>query len=418
MPRKKTAPKKPRGIRERVLSDGTRKYDPLVRIDGAKVTLGTCDTLDEAVAMRHAHFKALAKKGEPVRVDPGILTVRQLGNLCLKETGKEWDEDRWRARVLTASWADLPATQVTEDDVRVWLDDMARTPIATGSSAGELPTRGTLHSALSLLRRVYRWGRMPTRRYVTHNPAEHVTIGDSTDVKPKSNRRALDYLREGEAKRVMDARPTIPLEAWAKFMVLMFAGCRPSDLWRLTWDRVDWAAESIRFTSTKTSKQEARDYTVHALPQLMAALREWHLFCGRRETGLVFRNPDGGVFARGYDGGWSDKKFKQRRRKQVDGRVVETTKAEDVSVQRGLRHKMGITREVPLYALKHTLASHLLLGSDLFTGGRAWSREEVQSQLGHLDSSATEHYMRSLGILNRRASKESKAALKLQKSRE
>ncbi len=104
-----------------------------------------------------------------------------------------------------------------------------------------------------------------------------------------------------------------------------------------------------------------------------------------------------------YDGGWADKRDRKG--------------GEDVKVYQGYRSKAGIARDVPLYALRHTCACQLLLGSQLFTGGRQWSREEIQSQLGHRDSKATEHYLRALGILGRRAALESREALKKNKGR-
>jgi len=70
---------------------------------------------------------------------------------------------------------------------------------------------------------------------------------------------------------------------------------------------------------------------------------------------------------------------------------------------------------VHLYALKHTLACHLLLGTKLFTGGRRWSREEIQSQLGHKSGQATERYMLALGLASRRAAEESREALREQR---
>lgn len=418
--KKKAAPKKPKGIRKRVTADGREVYDPLVWVDGKQRSLGVCDTFDEAVAMRHAHFKALANAGKPVRADAGILTVAQLGTMCLTS---EWDVDRWRARVLNiAEFAHWPATQVSEEHVQIWVDKMANTPIATGRGKGELPTRGTLHSAISLLRRVYRWAKMPARKYVTHNPAQHVTIGNSTDVKPKSKRNVFDYLREDEAKRLIDApRELLPLEPRTKFLVMMFSGARPSDVFRLRWERIDWSAESIRFTSAKTSKQEARDYTVHALPQLTLALREWWMACGRPATGLVFPagvDEEGNevVHARGYDAGWQDRKQYDVATWVVDG-VEKRKKSDKLRIMKGWRSKIGIKRDVPLYALRHTCACQLLLGGELFTGGRQWNREEVQSQLGHRDSKATEFYLVALGILNQRASRESRAALKLVKAK-
>lgn len=409
--------KLPKGIRARTLKDGRVVYDPLVKVDGKQKSLRACDSIDEAVARRHAHFEARAAEGgkAPPPSGAGPLTVAQLGAACLTS---EWDVDRWRARILEmADFAHWPAYEVSPEDVQVWIAKMASTPIKSGRGAGELPTRGTLHSAISLLKRVFRWAAMPSRKYVTKNPVDGVTIGNSTEVRPKSKRNVFDYLRESEAKLLLDAdEDTIPLEPKTKFVVLMFSGARPSDVWRLTWDRVDWSAESIRFTSQKTSKVEEHDYTVHALPQLMTALRLWHLRSGRPTSGLVFPSEKGKVYARGYDAGWADKRERRHWKWEVDDEV-RRNKAKRVTVTKGWRRKLLIGRPVPVYALRHTCACQLLLGSELFTGGRQWSREEVQSQLGHRDSQATEFYLRALGILGRRAAKESKEALKALKKK-
>jgi len=449
MPRKPKAPKKPRGIRETKLANGTTRYQALVKIDGQQQSLGTRDTFEEAVALRHAYYEARAEKaketGAQVRMDPGILTVAQMGYMCL--TGDK-DIDRWRYRVVeTAEFANFPATQVNERHVRVWIAQMAKTPIKSGASAGEIPTRPTLASALSLVRRVYRWGAMPEREYVTHNPAKHVKISECTEVKLKTNRNILDYLREDETRKILEAPSgRLPLLRKAMFVMLMVAGARPRDVWHVRWECVDWLAETIRFTSTKTSSLENHDYTVHPLPQLLAVLKEWWLASGRPTKGLIFpagKNRDGTerIYARDYDGGWQDKKERRTRTWWVDNTEDGSLSADstrpkkasvnghqakhlrrlygekrqskgELTVTPGWRSKLGIKRDVPLYALRHTCACHLLLGTPLFTGGREWSREEVQSQLGHQDSDATERYMLALGILARRAAKESKAALK------
>lgn len=453
MARKPKAPKKPAGVRERVLADGTTKFLAYVTVAGKQKALGTCDTFNDAVALRHAYFEQLKAKaqvtGQVVRMDPGILTVAQMGAMCLKDTGEEWDEDRWRARVVeTAEFAHWPATQVTERHVKIWIAQMARTPIAPGfTNAGELPTRGTIASALSLLRRVYRWGGMVEREYVTHNPAEHVTISGSTAAKLKSKRNILDYLREDELRKVLDAPDNVlPLRRKAMFVTLMIAGARPKDVWRVSWERVDWRAETIQFTSTKTSAETNADYVVHPLPALWAILRQWWLASGRPTHGLIFPagvRKDGTqrVFARGYDAGWQDKRERRTRVWYVDSTADRSLSADSTRPKKatvtgeqgkhlrrlygerrtskgelkatpGWRRKLGIARDVPVYALRHTCACHLLLGTPLFTGGRMWSKEEVQSQLGHKDPKATESYMLALGIMSRRAALESREALK------
>lgn len=453
MPRKKpVVPPPPKGIRERVAKDGTIKFLALATLErGKQRSLGTYDTFDEAVAARAAYFARIAQQGNPApRADSGILTVNQLGRACLQAmAAPAWDVNRWEVRVATAKWADWPAVQLSRENVQVWIDEMANTPIASGRSAGELPTRATLHSALSLLRRVYRWAQKPARKLVTHNPADGVTIGNSTDAKPRTRRFAFDYLREDEARLLLEATPNrLPLHAKAKFVMLMIAGARPKDVWGLEWPAVDWRAQAIQFSSTKTQHHGASDYVVHPLPQLMSVLREWWLACGRPTAGLVFPagvRQDGTQrrYARGYDAGWQDTKERRRSVWHVDHTLDRSLSADgtnnakerggaearrlrrlhgerrekrsELSVRRGWRSKLGITRDVPLYALRHTCASHLLLGTELFTGGRAWDPVEVQSQLGHKDIKATERYMVALGIRAHRAAKESRVALALQK---
>lgn len=406
-----------KGIYERVTREGETKYDAIVsRSDGGKSStlhLGTRDELGDAVALRNAyHNKVANKAGADSVAAPGMLTVRQLGAMALEKAPKH-KRTRWNGRVCRAAFIDWPATQVTELEIQKWVDDQANELIATGRNAGETPCYNTVFLALCLLRTVYKWGAMPKRRYVTHNPALHVTISSSTDAVLKSNRNLFDYLREADAIRVIQGESKIGLEPWVKFMVSMFSGARPGDVWRARWERVDWDVKSIQFTSAKTSKRESRDYTVHMLSPLFMALRKWWMRHGQPTSGLIFPSATTGeAYASGYDAGWQD--IKQKRKYswvRADG-TLGTNKETEVRVTPGYRSKLGITRDVPLYSLRHTCACNLLLGTKTFTGGRTWSREEVQSHLGHTGPEATEHYMRALSIAGHRAVKESREAIR------
>lgn len=417
MPRKEL----PKGVRKRTLKNGSVVYDALVYEKRKQILLGVCDTVSEAEALRHAYFHCRVEEGESIPHDTGILTLRELGHLyldTLSPVALKTNKSRWKARVADlAEFIDWPLSQIDENHVRIWVDRMCETPIATGKSAGELPGRTTVQSSIDLLRAAFRWAAMPRQGYVTTNPVANVTIKSSTTTKPKGTKWLFDYLREDEAKKLMET-DVLGLEPKTKFLVLMFSGARPSDVWRLEWQRIDWSAETVEFGNKKTG----RPYVVNMLPQLAAALREWWLASGRRQRGLVF--PSGAtdeVYADGYDAGWADKKERRHWSWRVKGEREHTrdaagehrhNKKEHVAVTPGYRTKVGIRRPVPLYALKHTLACHLLLGTPLFTGGRRWSREEIQSQLGHKSSKATERYMLALGLASRRAAEESREALK------
>lgn len=412
-------PKKPTGVRVRTLKNGEKRYDAMVWERGEQIPLGACETESEAIALRHAYFQHRAKElGESENYDSGALTVRQLGHLyldTLSETAQRTDRNRWKSRIEElAAFIDFPVSQVGPDHVRIWISKMCKTPITTGKSAGEIPSRTTVQNSINLLRGAYRWACMPDQGYALSNPVDGVTISSSTTARPKKSKWLFDYLREHEAKIVMETE-AIGLEPKTKFLTLMFSGARPSDVWRMAWSRIDWKALTIEFGNKKTG----RSYVVHMLPQLVQALRKWWLASGRPTKGLVFPSEasDDNIYAEGYDAGWADRRKRKHwlsTETDADGERV-AKKSADVRVVRGYRSKMGITRNVPLYALRHTGASHLLLGSELFTGGRRWSREEVQAHLGHTSSKTTERYMVALGLASKKAAEDSREALRVLK---
>jgi integrase len=277
--------------------------------------------------------------------------------------------------------------------VRRWIDVMSRTIIQAGKSAGQRPARATLQSALCLLRDAFKWavihGHMDT------NPAKGVTISESTIAAPRTSiiGDVFDYLREDEVKRLLAAE--LPPKQRAAFTLLAFTGARPKDLYLLTWDRVDVRGARVRYRSHKKS----RDYAVSLLPVALEAMRTWWLAHGQPTSGLVFSGPKGAPHTKGYD--WSWQPGVSRHGKPIPG----------------YRALSGIRRDVPLYSLRHTAASHLLLGTELFTGGRRWDAAEVASFLGHSDLSTVRRYLVALGIASMRAVEESREAIKQGKAK-
>jgi integrase len=380
--------KKSKGIRTRTLKNGEKRYDALAWVNGKQVLLGAFETESEAIAERHAHFHALAKEQGDDRYDSGALTIRQMGHLyldSLSETAQATDRSRWRSRVETAEFADWPLTQLTERAVRKWIDKQARTKIKTGKSAGQYPARVTLQNTLNLLRDSLEWAVLED--HIDVNVAKAVTISSSTRADIESREDAYDYLRIDEVRKLLaceDQRVRVALT------LLAFTGARPKDLYLLTWDRVDVAGATITF---RTHKKQ-RDYLAHLLPVALEALREWWMKRGQPTEGLVFPGVNGEPHTRGYDWGWTG------------------SYGRDGEQREGWREAIGIKRKVPLYSLRHTCASQLLLGAELFTGGRAWSFVEIASHLGHRDTKTVEHYARSLGIASKRAVEESRVAIK------
>ncbi len=380
-------------IRTRTLRDGTLRYDVLIRVPGGKQKqVATCTTADEADAYLTLHAVRRAEAGHFVPADIGVMTLRHMGNLFLDALPAErlvTERSRWRARVETSEMIDWPLTQITEQSIRRWIDKMARTPIASGKSAGRLPSRATIQGALALLRSAFKWAVIAEHH--DSNPAKGVSISESTIAAPRSSiiGSVFDYLREDEVRRLLAA--DLPPTQKAAFTLLAFTGARPKDLYLLTWDRVDVRGARVVY---RTHKRD-RDYMVSLLPAALDAFRTMWLAAGQPATGLVFPGPSGEPHVKGYDWGWA------------------STEPKPGKHWTGYRERAGIRRPVPLYSLRHTAASHLLLGTELFTGGRRWSPEEVASFLGHADLSTVRKYLVALGIANIRAVEESREALRL-----
>jgi len=66
------------------------------------------------------------------------------------------------------------------------------------------------------------------------------------------------------------------------------------------------------------------------------------------------------------------------------------TKGYDAQWAKKWRSAAGMRADVRVHDLRHTCASHLIMG----TWGRAWRLEEVQVVLGHASRTTTERYAR------------------------
>jgi integrase len=411
--------RKPSGsahVRTRILKDGSVRYYILAKEDGKQRTIkGGLKTVDEVQAYLAAYYIDRARAGLDFPDDSGITTVRQLGILYLAAISprtRKTDSKRWRARVETAEFIDWPLTQLSEQAVRRWIDTMARTEVKVGKAKGKRPSRGTLGTALAVLRSALKHGVI--EGLIDRNVAKNVTIGESTMAAPKGTAAGdgFEYLYEPEVKRILEAKK-LPERARTAYTLLAFTGARPMDLYLLDWEQVDISASTIRYWSHKRD----RYYVVHMLPQALQVLRAWWIKAGQPKTGLVFPGPKGKPHTDGYDWGWADTSGRRHNYWEVDGEKKHS-KAKKITIRKGWRSKIGIERDVPLYSLRHTCASHLLLGTKLFTGGRRWSMEEVASQLGHADLSTVRRYCVALGIMSLGAVEESRALLTSEKAGE
>jgi integrase len=129
------------------------------------------------------------------------------------------------------------------------------------------------------------------------------------------------------------------------------------ELYGLRWDEVDFDRGLL--TVRLSWKGPTKPSHVRTIPLLAPALEAFETW--KEEGGAphahVWLSRRGGCYAMGYDGGWAD------RRERVTRKDKKTNK---MHVRPGHKSKAGITRPVRLRYLRHSRASHLVMG---FCGG-------------------------------------------------
>ncbi len=174
------------------------------------------------------------------------------------------------------------------------------------------------------------------------------------------------------------------------FTVAIYTGLRRGELFALQWEDVHLEGDRARLVVRRghtgpTKSGKAREVPLFA-PAIAALARIRDAALGRRRRvealagRLVFPGPDGAMYAEGYEAGWADK----RERRGPEGDDGKRT----LRVTLGAKSIAGITRDVRFHDLRHTTASHLVMG----TWGRRWTLEEVRTFLGHSTVRVTERY--------------------------
>lgn len=289
--------------------------------------------------------------------------------------------DRHLARSPFATW---PLTAVSHRDVQRWVTALADGRAEGPRAKGQRRSRRTVSNILNLLRAILRTAL--EEELIDASPAAGVRV-------PRTPRKTEDftYLDATELEGLR-AATTIPLARHSAFLTAAFAGLRPGELWGLLWEDVilDGRPELIVRHSRRTATKGGR---VRRVPLLQPAREALARLRAQRveevdeldrplvRTGaLVWPSPAGGTYRDGYDAGWVNRR--------------QTTRAGYAYTQLGWAWHAGITRHVPLKALRHTCACHLLRGTHVARGWieRPLRMEEVQAWLGHASITTTERY--------------------------
>ncbi len=171
------------------------------------------------------------------------------------------------------------------------------------------------------------------------------------------------YLTNDGIRALFDL-PDLPAKQRTAFTVAIYMGMRAGEIWGLHWEDVDFDEREILVRHSFDGPTKAGK--VRRIPMLPPVFEELAIWRRRddvtRAAGLVFHSRDRAMHTKGYDAQWAKK----------------------------WRSAAGVRADVCFHDLRHTCASHLIMG----TWGRAWRLEEVQVVLGHASRTTTERYAR------------------------
>lgn len=316
--------------------------------------------------------------------DPTGMTLRAYVNRFLER--RELDglhrsvaNDRSKARrfIEPAPFADKPLAAITRPEVQRYIKSLAtwkiqrtvRTHEGTKSVDGARTlSRGTIKHAAVLLSSIFEMA--IEDEIIEVNPVRGVKVP-----KIPSTKEPWTFLTLAEIDQVLSS-DALPIAAKAFYGVSIFTGLRPGEAFALRWQDVLFRQAKpelvVRFSHGSATKS-GKVRRVPLLPMAVETFRLWHDHRGGPEEGLVFPNREGSRRRKGEDLGWQD-------RRQIRGGKLRITP--------GLKTKAGIKRDVRQYDMRHTFASHLVMGS----WGRAWRLEEIQPLMGHAAVTTTARY--------------------------
>jgi len=239
-----------------------KKYRVCVSIKGKRVTR----VVDNLTIARETEA---AIKGDMVRgeyeINRGIKEAPTLDELWAKylpwakEHKKTWDDDLLNYRKhLEPRFGRKRLDAISSLDVERMKLELRRGT----SKQGKPYSMATIKHQMVLLNRLYnlakRWG-----LYKGDNPLDRVEV-------PRLDNLRTEFLSDEEADRLMktlDSWPCLESAAFVKFT--LFTGLRRSELFKLTWDDVDFNRGMITIRSPKGGKTQ----TLPVSPQALEVLR-------------------------------------------------------------------------------------------------------------------------------------------------
>lgn len=360
------------------------------------------------------------------QIDAIVAEAERIGSSkmpTLSEHGEAWLDRRelagnvvavgrersaWRAHVEGSEVASLPLDCIRARDVREFVRATAAKNavrvVRKGRDGheridtGRKVSRQVVKTALRLLRGAL------TDAVREELIAENVALADISDLMPRQgSKKAWTFLDEGEIRALLSC-DAIPHEARCLYAVAIYTGLRRGELWALRRCDVELDKTRAHVVVTRSNDGDTKSGNARHVPLLEPARLAILALDKKHPDDLLFPARDGSQRGEDDDGGWFD--------------IASTKRA----TRPGHRTLAGITRPVRFHDLRHTCASHLLMGTwapSLIA--RPLRLEEVRDWLGHSSIEMTERYAHladdSLQRLARRHGRDTGAAAKAKAKR-
>jgi len=344
---------------------------------GRRRCVGTYADEGEARATLAAALRRLEALELPA---VGVVTLRAWGETWLaarEARGLDKERSVWRRHVV-AHLGDHALHELTRATVAGWVEKLRATPATTsgaGSGRGARVSAGRTLSPLTVKHAL----RLLRAALAAAVDAGKVRENAAREVRPPKPRATVHepwtFLDVAEVAAVTGCAE-IPDPERTIYTVAIYTGLRLGELWGLRWEDVRLDGDRPEVTVRRSHAGATKSGKVRRVPLLPQAREALAALSGRRD-GWVFPG-EHGQRRRDDDARWSPGWRSVDRASGVRERVVIN----------GYRLRAGVVRRVRFHDLRHTCASHLLMGS----WGVRLPIEEVSAWLGHSSTAVTQRY--------------------------
>lgn len=362
----------PKGVQQ--LPSG--RFRPRISVNGHLVSLDTCDTVDEAVAVRAAALAKLQDAPAPTTSASSLRSWEDAFFAARRRAGlRSVDDDRsrWSRNVATAPFFDFPVKAIKPHDVKAWLEALANRwadpPHAPNRKGGRVKrrrpgaprrkvSRSTVANSKNILSAALQW--LVDKGVLNENVARSVRIPRElrtteswTYFEPEEQERLLSCLAIPECDRL--------LIAWQ-----LLTGMRPGETASLRLSDVH--LEGRAYVTVRFGKE--------GLPPKNGKIRRVEL--GAQAVGVAKR--------------WLEllPTATPHNPKALMWPLPRGSRRDDTRLIRRWHEYLALAKvhDARIYDLRHTCASSLAAG----WWGRRWSLLEIKEALGHSSIAITMRY--------------------------